>query len=231
MGKPVIASACRTPIGKFQGALTPLSAPQLGALAVKEALRRASLAPDRVEEVLMGCVLQANLGQNPARQALRGAGIPDSVGAVTINKVCGSGLKAVMLAAQAIKAGDLTCAVAGGTESMSNVPYYVPEARNGARLGHTRFLDGIIQDGLWDVYRDFHMGNTAELVSQKYSVTREDQDRFALESHRRAVQAQQTGKFKGEIVPVEVAAGKGKKGETVLVDRDEGPRADTSLEA
>jgi acetyl-CoA C-acetyltransferase len=228
MGKPVIVSACRTAIGKFQGALASLPSPQLGALVAKEAMRRATVPPDKIDEVLMGCVLQAGLGQNPARQVLRGAGIPDAVGAVTINKVCGSGLKAVMLAAQAIKAGDITCALAGGMESMSNVPYYVPEARTGARLGHTRFLDGIIQDGLWDVYRDFHMGNTAELVSQKYSVTREDQDRFALESHRRAVQAHQSGKFKGEILPVEI---KGRKGEVTVVDQDEGPRADTSLEA
>ena len=227
MGRPVIVSACRTAIGKFQGGLAGFTAPQLGALVVKEAVRRAGIAADRVEEVLMGCVLQAGLGQNPARQALRGAGLPDAIGAVTINKVCGSGLKAVMLAAQAIKAGDLTCAVAGGMESMSNTPYLLKDARGGARLGHVQALDAIIADGLWDVYRDFHMGNTAELVAAKYSVTREDQDRFALASHTKALAAQKTGKFTAEILPVEI---KSKKGDVTRIATDEGPRADTTLE-
>jgi acetyl-CoA C-acetyltransferase len=228
MGRPVIVSACRTPIGKFQGGLAGFTAPQLGALAVREAIRRAGARPEQVEEVLMGCVLQAGLGQNPARQAQRGAGIPDAAGAVTINMVCGSGLRAVMLAAQAIKAGDLRCAVAGGMESMTNTPYYLPQARSGQRLGHGTLEDGIVRDGLWDVYRDFHMGSTAELVATKYAVSREDQDRYAVESHRRALAAQQAGLFRAELVPVE---SKGRKGEVTVVDRDEGPRADTTLEA
>ncbi|MEQ1633942.1 MAG: beta-ketoacyl synthase N-terminal-like domain-containing protein, partial [Planctomycetota bacterium] len=179
MGRPVIVSACRTAIGRFQGGLASFTSPQLGGLVVKEALRRSNVPADRVDEVLMGCVLQAGLGQNPARQALRLGGIPDSVGAVTINKVCGSGLKTVMLAAQAIKAGDLAVAVAGGMESMSNAPYYLPTARTGMRLGHGQALDGIVWDGLWDHYNDFHMGNTAELVAKKYEISRADQDAYA----------------------------------------------------
>jgi acetyl-CoA C-acetyltransferase len=228
MGKPVIVSACRTPIGKFQGALASFTAPQLGGLAVAEALRRARIAGDAVEEVLMGNVLQAGLGQNPARQSLRAAGIPDAVAAVTINKVCGSGLKTVMLAAQAIKAGDLAVAVAGGMESMSNTPYYLPTARNGARLGHTQALDGIVWDGLWDHYNNFHMGNTAELVAQKYGVTRAEQDAYAAESHRRAVAAQQSGAFDQELFAVAIAQ---KKGEPLQFGKDEGPRADSTQEA
>jgi len=228
MGRPVIVSAVRTPIGRFQGGLGALRSPQLGALVVKEALARAEVGADAVDEVLMGCVLQAGLGQNPARQAARGAGVPDAVGAVTINKVCGSGLKTVMLAAQAIKAGDLDVAVAGGMESMSNVPYYLPTARAGVRLGHTQLVDGLIHDGLWDVYHDFHMGNTAELVVEKYGLTREEQDAYAVESHRRAVAAQAAGKFARELVGVEVP---GRKGEVAVVDKDEGPRADTTLAA
>ena len=228
MGRPVIVSAARTPIGRFQGGLASLAAPKLGALAIQAALARAGVSPDAVQEVLMGNVLQAGVGQNPARQALRGAGIPDAVGAVTINKVCGSGLKAIMLAAQAIKAGDLQCAVAGGMESMSNVPYYLPSARTGARLGHAQLVDGLIADGLWDVYHDFHMGNTAELVVQKYDVSRAQQDAYAAESHRKAVAAQQAGKFKAELVAVEI---KGRKGEVTKVEADEGPRADSSAEA
>lgn len=228
MGRPVIVSACRTPIGKFQGALAPFTAPQLGGLAVAEALRRANVPADQVEEVLMGNVLQAGLGQNPARQALRAAGIPDAAAAVTINKVCGSGLKTVMLAAQAIKAGDTRVAVAGGMESMSNTPYYLPSARAGARLGHTQALDGIVWDGLWDHYNNFHMGNTGELVARKYGVTRAEQDAYAAESHRRAVAAQQAGAFDAEILPIEI---KQKKGPAVQVRADEGPRADSTVEA
>jgi acetyl-CoA C-acetyltransferase len=228
MGRPVIVSACRTPIGKFQGSLATLKATELGALAVAEAVTRAGIAPDQVEEVLMGCVLPAGLGQNPARQALRGAGIPDAVGAFTINKVCGSGLKAVMLAAQAIKAGDLTCAVAGGMESMTNAPYYLPSARAGQRLGHTELVDGMIRDGLWDIYNDFHMGITAELVVDKYEVSREQQDEFALASHQKAVAAQAAGKFDNEIFAVEL---KDRKGNVTMFDRDEGPRAETTLES
>ncbi|MCC6670045.1 MAG: acetyl-CoA C-acetyltransferase [Planctomycetes bacterium] len=228
MGRPVLVSACRTAIGKFQGALASFPAPRLGALAVGEALNRAHLPKDAVEEVILGCVLTAGLGQNPARQALRGAGIPDAVGAFTVNKVCGSGLKSVMLAAQAIKAGDAKCLVAGGMESMTNAPYYLPQARAGHRLGHAQVLDGMIADGLWDAYRDFHMGNTAELVAEKYGVSREDQDRFAAESHRRAVAALAAGKFQKEVFAVEVA---GPKGQVTRFDKDEGPRADTTAEA
>jgi len=228
MGRPVIVSACRTAIGKFQGALASFSAPQLGGLAVAEALRRAKVPGDQVEEVLMGNVLQAGLGQNPARQSLRLAGVPDSVPAVTINKVCGSGLKTVMLAAQAIKAGDLQVAVAGGMESMSNAPYYLPAARGGARLGHTQALDAIVWDGLWDHYNNFHMGNTGELVAQKYGITRAEQDAYAVESHRRAVAAQQAGAFDAEIFPVAI---KQKKGDPLQVKADEGPRGDSTFDA
>ncbi len=228
MGRPVIVSACRTAIGKFQGALAPLTAPRLGGLAVAEALRRARVPGDQVEEVLMGNVLQAGLGQNPARQALRAAGIPDAAAAVTINKVCGSGLKSVMLAAQAIKAGDLRVAVAGGMESMSNTPYYLPAARGGARLGHAKAIDGIVWDGLWDHYNDFHMGNTAELVARKYGVSRGEQDAYAAESHRRAVAAQKSGGFDAEIFAVEIEQ---KKGERTQFKVDESPRADSTVEA
>ena len=227
MGRPVIVSACRTAIGKFQGSLSRQTATQAGARVVGEAIQRAGLTPDAVEEVLMGCVLPAGLGQNPARQALIGAGVPDTAAATTINKVCGSGLKAVMLAAQAIKAGDQTCVVAGGMESMSNVPYYLPQARGGQRLGHGEVVDGMIHDGLWDVYNDFHMGLTAELVVDKYGVDRGQQDAFAAESHRKAVAAQAAGKFDAEICSVEL---KDRKGKVTVFDRDEGPRADVSLE-
>ena len=228
MGRPVIVAARRTAIGKFQGALASFSAPQLGGLAIAEALRAANVPATEVEEVLMGNVLQAGLGQNPARQALRAAGIPDSVAAVTINKVCGSGLKTVMLAAQAIKAGDLKVAVAGGMESMSNTPYYLPTARGGARLGHTQAVDGIVWDGLWDHYNNFHMGNTAELVAKKYGVTRAEQDAYATESHRRATTAQKAGAFDAELFAVEI---KQKKGDPIVVKQDEGPRGDTTVEA
>ena len=228
MGRPVIVSACRTAIGKFQGALASFSAPQLGGLAVAEALRRANVPGVEVEEVLMGNVLQAGLGQNPARQSLRAAGIPDAVAAVTINKVCGSGLKTVMLAAQAIKAGDLKVAVAGGMESMSNAPYYLPTARGGARLGHTQALDAIVWDGLWDHYNNFHMGNTGELVAKKYGITRAEQDAYAVESHRRAVAAQKAGAFDAELFAVEI---KQKKGDPIVVKADEGPRGDSTIEA
>ncbi|MCA8951421.1 MAG: acetyl-CoA C-acetyltransferase [Planctomycetes bacterium] len=228
MGRPVIVSACRSAIGRFQGALAPFTAPELGGFAVAEAMKRANVPADAVEEVLMGNVLQAGLGQNPARQSLRRAGIPDSAAAVTINMVCGSGLRTVMLAAQAIKAGDLQVAVAGGMESMSNTPYYLPAARQGARLGHTQALDGIIQDGLWDHYNDFHMGNTGELVAEKYGITRQEQDAYAAESHRRAVAAQQSGAFDAEIFALEI---KQRKGDPIRFDKDEGPRQDSTVEA
>lgn len=227
MGKPVLVSACRTPLGKFQGGLAAKTAPQLGALAVRTALERAGVEPSRVDEVLMGTVLQAGQGQNPARQAALGAGLPESVAAFTVNKVCGSGLKTVMLAAQAIKAGDMQCAVAGGMESMTNAPYLLPQARAGQRLGHGNLIDSLVADGLWDVYSDQHMGNTAELVAKEYDVTREAQDAWALRSHQLAVAAQEAGKFDAELFPVEI---KGRKGAVTVVDRDEGPRGDTTLE-
>lgn len=223
----VIVSACRLPIGKLQGGLSSLPAGKLGAIAVKEAVRRAGIDPKEVEECILGNVLQAGVGQNPARQAARGAGLPDEIGSFTVNKVCGSGLKAVMLAAQAIKAGDQEVLVAGGMESMSNAPYLLPGARTGYRLGHGQLVDAMVQDGLWDVYNDFHMGAAAELIAEKYKVTREDQDAFAAQSHRKAVAAQEAGKFQAEIVRVEIPQ---KKGDPVVVDTDEGPRKDTTVE-
>lgn len=204
MKEVVIVSACRTPIGKFQGGLSGFAAPELGSLAIAEALRRAGVAPEQVEDVIMGNVLQAGLGQNPARQAALGAGIPDSVGAVTINMVCGSGLKSVMLAAQAVRAGDADVVVAGGMECMSKAPYLVPAARTGARLGHAQFIDSLVADGLWDVHNDFHMGITAEMVSEKYGVDRAAQDAFAAESHRKAAEATAAGRMDAEKFSVEV---------------------------
>jgi len=223
----VIASACRTPIARFQGGLASFRAPELGALAIREALRRARVAPDQVEEVIFGNVLQAGLGQNPARQAARGAGIPDAVGSFTVNKVCGSGLKSVMLAAQAIRAGDAELIVAGGMESMTGAPYLLPEARAGARLGHSKLIDSMIWDGLWDIYNDFHMGMTGEKVAEKYDVSRSAQDQFAVESHRRAAEATAKGRFDAEKLAVEV---KGRKGEVTKFTTDENIRADTTLE-
>jgi acetyl-CoA C-acetyltransferase len=223
----VIASACRTPIARFQGGLASFRAPALGALAIQEALRRAHVAPADVDEVIFGNVLQAGLGQNPARQAARAAGIPDAVGSFTVNKVCGSGLKAVMLAAQAIRAGDAELVVAGGMESMTNAPYLLPEARAGVRLGHGKLLDSMVWDGLWDVYNDFHMGMTAEKVAEKYDVPRSAQDQFAAESHRRAAEATAKGLFEAEKFALEV---RGKKGEVTRFTADEGIRADTSAE-
>jgi acetyl-CoA C-acetyltransferase len=223
----VIVSACRTPIGKLQGGLSPLAAGKLGGIVVKEAVRRAGIQAKDVEECILGNVLQAGVGQNPARQAARAGGLPDEIGSFTVNKVCGSGLKAVMLAAQAIKAGDHEILVAGGMESMSNAPYLLPGARTGYRLGHGVLVDAMIQDGLWDVYNDFHMGVAAELIADKYKVTREDQDRFAYDSHRKAVAAIEGGTFKAEIVPVEIPQ---KKGAATVIDTDEGPRKDTVIE-
>ncbi|MFN0206536.1 MAG: acetyl-CoA C-acetyltransferase [Planctomycetota bacterium] len=228
MPDAVIVSACRTPIGKFLGALSQFRAPELGAFVIKEALRRANVDASAVDEVIMGSVLQAGLGQNPARQALRGAGIPDSVGAFTINKVCGSGLKSVMLAAQAIRAGDAEVIVAGGMESMSNAPYLVPSARLGSRLGHAQLIDSMVHDGLWDIYNDFHMGETGEKVAEKYNVSRNDQDRFAAESHRRAVAAMTKNEFEREIVAITIPQ---KKGDPVIVKKDEGPRAESTADA
>jgi len=228
MREAVILSYARTPIGRFQGGLASIRAPELGALAIRAALAKRELDPALVEEVIMGNVLQAGVGQNPARQAARAAGIPDEVGSFTVNKVCGSGLKSVMLAAQAIKAGDADLIVAGGMESMTKAPYMIPKARDGLRLGHGQLVDAMVHDGLWDVYNDFHMGNTGELVAKKYEISREDQDAFAAESHRRAVAAWDAGKFAREVSPVEI---KDRKGNVTIVDRDEGPRADTTAES
>jgi len=224
----VIISGVRTPIGKFQGALSDVPAPKLGAIAVKEAVRRAGVDPASVDEVIMGNVVSAGLGQNPARQAALGAGIPSSVGAMTINKVCGSGLKAVGLAAQAILTNNSQIVVAGGMESMTNAPYLLLNARKGYRLGNGALIDSMVQDGLWDVYNDYHMGNTGENVADKYKISREEQDEYSVNSHRKAVAAIKEGRFQDQIIPVEVP-GK-KKGEVVLFEKDEGPREDTTIE-
>jgi acetyl-CoA C-acetyltransferase len=223
--KPVIVDAVRTAIGRFQGGLAGVPAPRLGAAVVKALVERNGFDPALIDEVIMGNVVQAGLGQNPARQASIFGGVPPSVSAVTINKVCGSGLKSVALAAQAIRAGDAACVVAGGMENMSRIPYALFGARDGLRLGHGQVTDLLVHDGLWDVYNDYHMGNTAELVVQKYGVARQQQDAYAAASHRKAAAAQAAGEFKREIVPVEVPQ---RKGDPVKVDRDEGPRADTT---
>ncbi|MEE2940581.1 MAG: acetyl-CoA C-acetyltransferase [Planctomycetota bacterium] len=204
MKEVVIVSATRSPIGKFQGGLAGFRAPQLGGLAIAEAIARAGIEASDVEEVIFGNVLQAGLGQNPARQAARAAGVPDEVGSVTINKVCGSGLKSVMLAAQAIRAGDADCVVAGGMESMTNAPYLMPDARSGMRLGHSQVLDSMVHDGLWDIYNDFHMGMTGELVASELDVSRDAQDEFAALSHQKAVAARDAGRFDEERFGVEI---------------------------
>jgi acetyl-CoA C-acetyltransferase len=224
---PVIVGAARTPIGKFLGALSPLSAPELGAVAIRAALQRSGVAAADLDEVIMGNVVQGGVGQAPARQAMLKAGVPATVSALTINKVCGSGLKAVMLAAQSIKAGDAQVVVAGGQESMSNAPYYVYGMRNGVKLGDQKMVDGMIKDGLWCAMCDVHMGGHAEYTARKAGVSRDQQDRFAAESHQKAVAAQDAGKFAAEIAPVTIG---GKKGATV-VDADEGPRRDTTFES
>ena len=226
----VIIIGVRTPIGKFQGSLEPLSAPQLGAIAVREAVKRAKVEPDQVDECIMGLVVAAGLGQNPARQAALNGGLPPTVGAMTINKVCGSGLKSVALAAQAIQTGNAEIVVGGGMESMSNAPYLLPQARKGYRLGNSTIIDSVVNDGLWDIYNNYHMGMTGENVAQKYGITRDQQDEYAVNSHRKAVQAWNECRFKGQIVPVELPAKK--KGEApVIFDKDEGPRADTTAQA
>src|SRR5437899_9576743 len=215
---PVIVSACRTPIGRYLGGLAPLSAPRLGAIVVREAVRRAGIDSAAVDEVIMGNVLQGGEGQAPARQAAIHAGLPGTIAAMTINKVCGSGLKAVMLAAQAIKAGDSSLVVAGGFESMSNAPHYVYGMRAGIKAGNSELVDGMIRDGLWDSFSNTHMGNLAEYTAKKAGVGRQEQDEFALRSHRKAVKAMEACFFKAEIVPVD------------KIEKDEGPRADTSLD-
>jgi len=224
----VIVSAVRTPVGKFQGALSPLTAPQLGAIVVREAVRRAALEPAQIDECIMGNVLAAGLGQNPARQAAIFGGLPYEVAALTINKVCGSGLKAVALAAQAIQTGNAEIVVAGGMESMTNAPYLLPQARQGYRLGNGTLVDSVANDGLWDHYNDQHMGISAENVAEKHTITRERQDQFAVESHRRAAAAWKEGRFAAEVVPVEIPA---KKGPPTQLTEDESIRPDVSLEA
>jgi acetyl-CoA C-acetyltransferase len=223
---PVILSGVRTPIGRFLGGLSPLPATQLGALVAREAVGRAGIEPGVIEEVIMGNVVGAGAGQAPARQAAIGGGIPASVPAMTINKVCGSGLKAVMLAAQAIKAGDLQVAAVGGFESMSNVPFYLRNHRGGVKFGDQTVQDGLILDGLWCSFGNCHMGGYAEYTADKAGITREEADEFAYHSHRKAVAAMEGGKFKAEIVPVEIQHRKG----VTVVDADEGPRADTTME-
>jgi len=224
----VIISAVRTPVGKFLGALKTFKATDLGAIVVREAVKRAGVKPEDVDEVIMGCVIQAGLGQNPARQAALHGGLPDKVSAVTVNKVCGSGLKAVMMAAQGVQLGDTEIVVAGGMESMSNAPYLLPKAREGYRLGHGKMLDSVIQDGLWCAFDDQHMGCTGELVAERFDVSRAEQDEYALNSHRKASAAIKSGRFKEEIVPVEIPQ---KKGASVIFDTDEPVREDTSIES
>lgn len=224
---PIILSAVRTPIGKYLGALASVRAPALGALVIGEAVRRAGVEPAAVSEVIVGNVLQGGVGQAPARQAAIGAGLPGTIPSLTVNKVCGSGLKAVMLAAQAIKAGDATCVVAAGMESMSNAPHYLFGLRGGLRAGNSELVDGMIHDGLWDSFSNSHMGSLAEYTATKAGISRADQDRFALDSHQKAVAALEACRFKAETVPVTVT---GKKGPSV-VEKDEGPRKDTSLAA
>ena len=224
----VIISAVRTPVGKFLGALKGFKATELGAIVVREAVKRAGVSPEAVDEVIMGCVIQAGLGQNPARQAALFGGLPDTVSAVTVNKVCGSGLKAIMLAAQGVQLGDTEIVVAGGMESMSNAPYLMTKAREGYRLGNGTLVDSVINDGLWCAFDDQHMGCTGEVVSERFHVSREEQDEYSLKSHLKASAAIKSGKFRDEIVPIEI---KQRKGPPVVFDTDEPVREDTSMES
>ncbi len=224
----VIVSAARTPTGKFQGLLKGLTAPDLGAIAIKEAVSRADVTADKIDEVIMGCVVQAGIGQAPARQAALKAGLPPEVSALTVNMVCGSGLRAVALASQAVALGDAEYVVAGGMESMSNIPYAMPGARDGYRMGNQTVTDLMIHDGLWCPFENWHMGNTGEVVAEKYQISREEQDNFAFNSHRKAAEAHAAGRFADEIVPVEIPQ---KKGEAIVLDYDEPVRADTTVES
>ena len=224
----VIVAAVRTPVGRFLGGLSDLKTTQLGAAVVREVVRRAGIASENVDECIMGCVLPAGLGQNPARQAALGGGLADSVAAFTVNMVCGSGLKAISLGAHAIQAGDAEIVVAGGMESMSNAPYLLPQGRKGFRMGDAKAVDSMVHDGLWCACDDQHMGMTGELVAEKHSFTREQQDQYAVESHRRAAQAWREGRFDAEVMKIEVP---GKKGSVTVIDRDEGVREDTSMES
>lgn len=229
MDEPVIVAACRTPIGRFQGGLSEFTAPRLGAAAIKDALRRAHLEGKDVDEVVMGNVLTAGVGQNPARQAMIYAGVPVEVPAFTVNKVCGSSLKAVMLAAQAIKAGDANVVVAGGQESMTNAPYVLPKARGGYKMGNGEIIDSMIHDGLLDVYNNYHMGITGEIVAKRYNVTRHDADQLSVESHLKAAKATKEGKFHDELVPIETLDLK--TNEKKVLAKDEGIRENSSLES
>src|SRR5260370_2019573 len=224
----VIVTAVRTPVGKFLGGVKGFKETELGDIVVREAVKRAGVTRDAVDEVIMGCVIQAGLGQNPARQAALYGGLPDTVSAVTVNKVCGSGLKAIMMAAQGVQLGDTEIVVAGGMESMSNAPYLIPKAREGYRLGNGTLVDSAINDGLWCAFADQHMGCTGEVVSERYHVSRAEQDEYSLNSHHKAAAAIKSGKFKEEIVSVEIPQ---KKGAPVVFDTDEPVREDTSLEA
>ena len=228
MDSPVILSAVRTPIGKFQGGLSGFSAPELGGKVVAEAARRAGIDPKQIDEAILGNVVQAGLGQNPARQAALKGGCDPRVAAMTINKVCGSGLKAVGLAAQAVALGESEIVAAGGMESMSNCPYLLPQARTGYRIGNAILVDSMINDGLWDAYENFHMGMTGELVAEKYGISREEQDKFALASHQKAIRARQSCFLEAQILPIEVQQ---KKGYPIVIKYDESPREDTTLEA
>ncbi len=228
MRESVIVSAVRTPTGKFLGVLKGFTAPELGAMVVREAVRRAGIDPDIVDECIMGNVVSAGLGQSPARQAALNGGLPDHVAALTINKVCGSALKAVMLADQGIRAGDIDVAVAGGMESMSNCPYLLPRVRDGLRMGNGEVIDSMIHDGLWCAFEQCHMGNAGEVVAEHYKVCREAQDEYAARSHQKAARATEEGAFKEEMLPIEIAQ---KKGPPIVVDRDESIRADTTAES
>src|SRR4051794_38783624 len=223
----VIISAARTPTGKFQGALKSFTAPELGAIAIREAVKRAGVDPAKVDEVIMGCVVQAGIGQAPARQAAIKAGLPPEVSALTVNMVCGSGLRAVALGAQSIKLGDMDFVVAGGMESMSNIPYAMPGARDGYRMGNQQVVDLMVHDGLWCPFENWHMGNTGEVVAELHQITREMQDEFAAASHRKAHEAQAAGYFRDEIIPIEIPQ---KKGDPIVLDYDEPVRADTTAE-
>ena len=224
----VIISAARTLTGKFQGALKGFTAPELGAIAIKEAVKRAGVDPAQIDEVIMGCVVQAGIGQAPARQAALKAGLPAEVSALTVNMVCGSGLRAVALAAQAVKLGDMDFVVAGGMESMSNIPYAMPGARDGYRMGNQQVIDLMVHDGLWCPFENWHMGNTGEVVADMHQITREVQDEFAYNSHRKAQEAREAGYFKDEIIPIEIPQ---KKGDPFVLDYDESVRPDTTVEA
>src|SRR6204780_1437237 len=225
----VIISGCRTPVGKFQGSLSDLTATQLGAIVVREAVKRANVDSKVIDECIMGNVVSAGLGQNPARQAAIFGGLAPTTGAMTINKVCGSGLKSVALAAQAVQTENSSVVVAGGMESMTNAPYLLPQARKGYRLGNAQIVDSMVHDGLWDIYNDYHMGITGENVAEKYGITREEQDQFALNSHRKPLAAMKESRFKSQIVPIEIPAKK-KGAAPTIFEKDESPREDTTIE-